>query len=556
MHYPKGQYGFYNALDSQYLEWGCKADLLTHRELLMVRIMNTITEKPNWEEKVFKEEITGKWRDEIAQSGEDVTPKMMDWIIKELQWTAKNLEKTGYIRVFDVGVIKSDTAIPEDVREALKQAVQPLENVPTDQKDFHPDSDDKVVDLVHPSLFPVIFGRTRVLKDRILGLQDCLSHMGEGDILPSEPCAEREIYEGDAFSKRFQWLPCEVKLLDDTCQIESYINNAHPVQHKDLYGVLEKIISRVIPLWNQSLSEITDSRIGHQKLKYGEHPDPEPQEPEGEDYDEDEFYETYQKWRNALPLIIPEPGEFKPRNVYEDLDLRKHFPKTNLQVIVKLANIELSPDNPTYKGGSWHIEGQLNERICASAIYYYDCKNITENQLAFRQRGMSDLMDLEYEQNQHEFLQAVYGFDDEIHGGSNNDITQDLGAVTCKQGRLITFPNAVQHRVSPFSLADLSKPGHRKILALFLVDPHRRIISTANVPPQREDWGREKANVVDQVLSNLPMELQNMVESDLHPLMTMEEAKEHRLELMKERGLKSEENNGNFERGDFSLCEH
>ncbi|CAG8107238.1 unnamed protein product [Penicillium salamii] len=569
------KYGFYNALDSQYLEWGCKAyvsipfqsrsrglfltifsDLLTHRELLMMRIMNTITEKPEWEEKVFKEEITGKWRDEIAQSGEDVTPRMMDWIIKELQWTAKNLEKTGYIQVFDVGVIKSDIAIPEDVREALKQAVQPLENVPTDQKDFHPDSEDQVVDLVHPSLFPVIFGRTRVLKDRTIGLQDCLSNMGEGDILPSEPCGESGIYEGEAFSKRFQWLPCEVKLLDDTCQIESYINNAHPVQHKDLYEVLEKIISRVIPLWNQSLSENTDSRIKYESVEYGEHPDPEPQESEGEDHDEEEFDEIHGKWRSALPLIIPEPGEFQPPIVWESLDLRKHFPKTKLQVIVKLANIELNPDNPTYKGGSWHIEGQLNERICASAIYYYDCENITDSQLAFRQRGMADLMHLGYEQDQHEFLQAVYGFGDEIDGSSNNDITQDLGAVTCKQGRLITFPNAVQHRVSPFALADPSKPGHRKILALFLVDPHRRIISSANVPPQREDWGCEKAQVVDQLLSQLPLELQNMVESDINPLMTMEEAKKHRLELMKERGLKSEENNSNFEAGNFSLCEH
>jgi len=28
-------------------------------------------------------------------------------------------------------------------------------------------------------------------------------------------------------------------------------------------------------------------------------------------------------------------------------------------VIVKLANIHLTPDKPTYKGGSWHVEGRL-----------------------------------------------------------------------------------------------------------------------------------------------------------------------------------------------------
>lgn len=47
---------------------------------------------------------------------------------------------------------------------------------------------------------------------------------------------------------------------------------------------------------------------------------------------------------------------------------------------------ELTPEKPNYDGGSWHIEGQLNERICASALYYYDSENITESFLAFRQK--------------------------------------------------------------------------------------------------------------------------------------------------------------------------
>lgn len=53
------------------------------------------------------------------------------------------------------------------------------------------------------------------------------------------------------------------------------------------------------------------------------------------------------------------------------------------------------------KGGTWHVEGQLvsvtfintmeislivlqNEHICASAIFYYDEDNISENTLSFR----------------------------------------------------------------------------------------------------------------------------------------------------------------------------
>jgi hypothetical protein len=113
--------------------------------------------------------------------------------------------------------------------------------------------------------------------------------------------------------------------------------------------------------------------------------------------------------------------------------------------------------------------------------------------------------------------------------------------------------------VAPFSLADRSKPGHRKILALFLVDPHVRIISTANIPPQQEDWGRQKYDLAQKVLSKkLPAELRNMVcdEGILQQLMSMDEAKELRLELMEERSAKSLGQNERFEKGDFNLCEH
>lgn len=170
---------------------------------------------------------------------------------------------------------------------------------------------------------------------------------------------------------------------------------------------------------------------------------------------------------------------------------------------------------------------------------------------------MMDMLEISYTQGQFKFLQDVFGFGDDIDGyGTNHDITQDLGAVACKEGRLLTFPNTVQHCVSPFSLVDPSKPGHRKILALFLVDPHRRIISSANVPPQQEDWDHERQNAVNQALASLPVELQNIVQNDLEPMMTMEKAKKQRLELMKERGYRSRKHNENFQAGDFCLCEH
>jgi Protein of unknown function (DUF4246) len=71
-------------------------------------------------------------------------------------------------------------------------------------------------------------------------------------------------------------------------------------------------------------------------------------------------------------------------------------------------------------------------------------------------------------------------------------VVQEVGSVVCKEGRLLTFPNTLQHRVLPFALADPSTWGHCKILALFLVDPNLHVIPTSSVPPQRQDWWNDK----------------------------------------------------------------
>jgi hypothetical protein len=130
---------------------------------------------------------------------------------------------------------------------------------------------------------------------------------------------------------------------------------------------------------------------------------------------------------------------------------------------------------------------------------------------------------------------------------------QDRGRILTRQGRLLSFPNVFQHRVAPFSLADRSKPGHRKILALFLVDPKERIISTANVPPQQKDWWAETLRDTG-ALSALPTELFEAVIDEVVDPMDLEEAKELRLELMEERkGL--QETFGD-DLNTFNFCEH
>lgn len=297
---------------------------------------------------------------------------MMDWIFDELQYKSRIHDVSGEVTVFDIGVVKSDVVVSKDIQEQLKEAVKPFEDIPEDQRDYHPDSDDQVVDLVHPSLFPVVYGRTRVLPEKILSLDDCLHYVGQGEVLAIPPKKDRDhsllqgIGYGNStassypfYSKDFQWLPCEVELpKGGGCQIKSYINNAHPVHHKALYQVVEKIIDRTIPLWETSLSEPCEHRIHFDQVEYADHPEPEPVEPEDEE-EWNDYHDLLEEWLARQPIILPEPGDFRDRRSPSALELRKHFPDTNMQIIVKLANIELTPGKPTYNGGSWHIEGQL-----------------------------------------------------------------------------------------------------------------------------------------------------------------------------------------------------
>jgi hypothetical protein len=120
---------------------------------------------------------------------------------------------------------------------------------------------------------------------------------------------------------------------------------------------------------------------------------------------------------------------------------------------------------------------------------------------------------------------------------------------------MLVFPNIYQHRVGTFSLKDHSKPGHRKILVFFLVDPTQRIISTATVPPQDIRWRDTK--LINKVIGDLPFELADMITKQIDGFeMTLEEAKQHRLKLMEERSFAKDVVTKAIYERPFSLCEH
>ncbi|GAA3388051.1 DUF4246 domain-containing protein [Streptomyces roseoviridis] len=486
---------------------GAFAPPRTLRELEMLRCSAHIREKPGWYDKRNDPEIVARWTREAAAQG--LTEAQVRYVLAELaHYAALRDARTG-IEVSAVdGVWQSDTLVDDTLRSRLREAARVLEDVPEAERDWHPGSGGQVLDLVHPSLFCLV----REVS-------------GAPERAWTNPTDRYSAYE---FSERFQWLPTDVDVSDDgDVTFLSYVNNVHPERHHGLAAVLPDLFARVLPLLENVLTDLRHPRpLRIEADPYGWY-DAEPECPDRSAYGDDAAYAAARRawaqaldewWENRRP-VVPDAPAFTPPELPDASD-RVDLRGRRLQVVVKLATVHLTPDKPEYPGGSWHVEGMLNERIVSTALYYWDSENITESRLGFR----TAVDDPAYEQNDDNGVREVYGLENE------DALNQHLGSAPTPAGRCLAFPNVLQHRVGSFRLADPTRPGHRKILAFFLVDPSERIVSTSDVPPQ-QPWSDTST-------------------------MTLDEAREYREQLMRERKFFVDEHNEQLYEREFSLCEH
>lgn len=168
------------------------------------------------------------------------------------------------------------------------------------------------------------------------------------------------------------------------------------------------------------------------------------------------------------------------------------------------------------------MEGMRNERIVATACMYLEKTNCTESKLSFR----TAVREPKYEQNDGRGVEKMYGL------FCDKPLLQRRGASRTLPGRILAWPNTLQHRVSNFELADKKVPGRRTILSFFLVDPNLRVRSTATVPPQSKKWQEvENKKMVSKID---PADDSGRVVRNLDGI-SFEDACERRLRLMEER---------------------
>uniref|UniRef100_A0A8H7K747 DUF4246 domain-containing protein n=1 Tax=Bionectria ochroleuca TaxID=29856 RepID=A0A8H7K747_BIOOC len=116
-----------------------------------------------------------------------------------------------------------------------------------------------------------------------------------------------------------------------------------------------------------------------------------------------------------------------------------------------MASIEIAANQVEFPAGNWHVEGQMNEHIVGTALYYLDSENVTPSYLDFRMPTSydQDSLQMKLGQDQHDYVMQVYGTD-----VIQTTAMQYYGRVETKEGRLLAFPNVFHHRVSDFERVD------------------------------------------------------------------------------------------------------
>ncbi|KAJ3193786.1 hypothetical protein HK101_004097 [Irineochytrium annulatum] len=527
-----------------------RAEPIFKTEKAYIAVLGEILGKVGWQEKMRDEEIWGRWMKES-----ELAPAAAVHLRKELEHLAANRivrvdrPAGALISPFSAhGAYLSDTVIDAELARVLRKRLQPAEDLALLEERWHPGSKRQVLDVVHPTPYCLVYGRT-------------LTSGTPTAIVGTNATVPPQAKDNDV-SEKFQWLPCEVDVDDDgRVTLRSPIHNLRPTrENAPLYRSIAAALSRMMPMFERSVGslEMTPAnRIpvtdwGLTETSQGEYVNDkleafrESEQP-GDDFDEDRMREVLEgEWIEMVK--VPEvPEEFDPeRGLAKEkvVSLRGK----RIQVIVKVSSVHLTPEKPSYGGTGWHFEGMKNEAIIATGIYYETVDNITESRLSFREPFIDESFD--YEQNEHAHLEKAFDFKNWV-----SPAVQKVGSLVCLEGRCVTFANQIQHCIEGFSLADPTKPGLRRTLCFFLVSPSARIVSTRDVPGgQRADWAAER--VENAFAGKLPtVVVRKVVDEWIKEGCVFSKAESAKLEeeLMKERTFKSSRYEDMIR---ISLCEH
>ncbi|KAJ1726882.1 hypothetical protein LPJ72_006176 [Coemansia sp. Benny D160-2] len=520
------------------------------KSIVEKRIINAsaeIRKDSDWTKHLGSKEKRQSWAEMSAEKF-NTTPGDMDYIFNELEYykvlqenTPQNMVLGGADMVWCKDIPADDSLILE-----LKQYAVVLE------ADYHKrfvdcEEGGRVLRLIDPLLYPLDYELTRVLPSPIESPEQALNVKSFGD-RPGSFKAWADIvaglnngiaadkvkdiykdYSPNYYTYAFCWLPTDIRVdMDGSVVIKSYINNLHPTKHAAFYKTISKALEVVIPLAEQVLADLlhpTGLRVIVDNglcVKFTA-PHPEDDTWGVSDLGDDDAWDA---WEQGIVYTEPVPKGFTKPNRPLPLPSTYSLRGEELQVVVEMDTTYLTPESPK-KGPerirtAWQSSGVLNDKIVATAIWYYDVENAEVSDIQFRDPvGSYGKLDMISDILEKTVFKYAYGVDRDI--GKGYGYSQPAGTTGIKSGRILCFPNSYQHLEQSVELADPSRCGHVRRLYFHFVHPGVRIPSTSIVAPQRQEWWAESAFSVPP-LDRLPAELQVMIQQRVDMPMSLEEA--------------------------------
>lgn len=186
--------------------------------------------------------------------------------------------------------------------------------------------------LIDHKLYPLIYNKTLV------------SHLNGRFLRPVAPPPSIDVY---TVSPNFAFLPSDIFVSSDCSSVKflSYINNLHPLAHRDIYHLLADLLARFIPLFEHTLSDLHRNNPLIQRIpghcRYTVWDEPEPPEHSDDEEGWSNYESELRQWTMNRPINLPDV----PQAGYSGgLEKRRHkvnLRSRTLQVIISAFEIEL-----------------------------------------------------------------------------------------------------------------------------------------------------------------------------------------------------------------------
>jgi len=330
------------------------------------------------------------------------------------------------------GVAFADGLVDEALVTRLRADVNRL--IELEPVDYHPGSGTKVRDLVHPSLYPYIEGRSKTLKP-----------------VPTAEAPSQDRFGRPFESSRYQWLPTPFHVADNgAVSISSYINNLDRTRHAATYDDLAALFATALPLIESVVGYVETTKFWKEECEDVEHEGELP-----EDVDEAQRPAEAKSLRGRDVLVIPKIVEYR------------------------LAAGE------THEG-VWHVEGMSHEHIVATCVYILDRDDaLTGGELRFKRAYTL------------EEAGRLFWNISQCRPSAVEQLVDEgfipVGSLSTPTGRFLVFPNSHVHKLSMLSLVKGASEGRRRVIVFWIVDPSVTIPSTQDVPAQQSVIPHEEA---------------------------------------------------------------